>query len=137
MDYICGVKKFLSIILTCLILFQGAGFGMEDMLLFGRLVEHAQYHSENYGDDFLTFLNKHYGELQSDHSEPAADHSEHEELPFQHQSCNHSIAEVILISYEFPLEKPVNAASCETNFFYKNLYDSLETAPVFQPPKMA
>lgn len=110
---------------------------MEDVMLLGRLMEHAQCHSKEYGDDFFTFLNKHYGELKSDHAEYEKHHSDHEKLPFQHQSCNHSITEVILTDSEFPLRKPMIITYSEPNFFYKNLYDSLENATVFQPPKMA
>lgn len=131
------MKKFCSILLTCLILFQGAGFGVEDIFLLGRLMEHAQCHSDEYGDDFFTFLNKHYGELQTEHFESETDHSEHGKLPFQHHNCNHSIAEVVLLDYEFPLEKPMVQPYFEPNFFYKNLYDSLENTSIFQPPKTA
>lgn len=131
------VRKVFSIILTSLILFQGAGFGMEDMLLLGKLAEHARYHSENYGDDFLTFFNKHYGNLRTEHSDDSHEKSEHEKLPFQHHSCNHAIAEVILTEYECPVEKPIGTVFSKPNFFYKNLYNSLEKVSIFQPPKFA
>lgn len=133
------MRKIVALILTFILLFQGAGLGMEDVLLFGRLAEHAQYHSENYGDDFFTFFNKHYGNQRAEHAKNASgEHSDHEELPFQHHACNHSIAEVILTSYEFPLKKIVlTVRSTEQHFYYQNLYASLDRAAIFQPPRLA
>lgn len=132
------VRSVIAILLSFLIYFQGAGLGVDDLLLMGSLIEHAEYHSENHGDDFFTFLNKHYGNQKEQHHQKYEDEQQdHEELPFQHESCNHSIAEVVLVGYQYPLEKPVIVSSPEVNFHYKNLYSSLEKSYIFQPPKVA
>lgn len=121
-----------------LIFTQGAGLGLGDILLVGSLLEHAKYHSETYDDDFLTFLAEHYGSKHADHN-TVHDHQDphHKHLPFQHEHCNHSIAEVIVIAYEFPLAKPVFLKVPETNFYYLDLFSSFEEAPLFQPPRSA
>ncbi len=109
---------------------------MTDIFLFGRFVEHAEYHSENYGDDFFTFFEKHYGTLKIEHQKNHnEDEQEHQELPFQHTSCNHLVAEVILTAFEIPLLKPVISSQTASNFHYQNLYSSLEKSSIFQPPK--
>ncbi|HZW76865.1 MAG TPA: hypothetical protein VFF21_01015 [Flavobacteriaceae bacterium] len=132
------MKNFVAILLSTLILTQGAGLGVGDILLFGRLLEHAQCHSENYGDDFLTFLAEHYGPLYSEHKDAhGEDDSHHKHLPFHHDQCHHSIAEVIVYSYEFPIERAYLPIISDSNFFYLDLHSSFEKTPLFQPPKIA
>ena len=102
------------------------------------LVEHAQFHSDEYGDDFLVFFEKHYGELKTEHQKSHQEEkSQHEKLPFQHNSCNHLLVEVIVIGYEFPLEKSVVSYPANLHFYYQDLYFFLERASIFQPPKIA
>ncbi|MDX1783225.1 MAG: hypothetical protein R3361_03620, partial [Aequorivita vladivostokensis] len=84
------MKTILAISLSFLVLVQSAGLGVNDILLLGRFVEHAEYHSENYGDDFFNFVEKHYGSLKMEHQKNHNEEDEeHEELPFQHISCHH------------------------------------------------
>ena len=111
---------------------------MADIFLIQDLVEHAQYHSEEYGDDFLTFFEKHYGDLKSEHqTNHQEEQSQHEKLPFQHNCCNHLVAEVIIMDYKFTLEKTLVTYQDDPHFYYKNLYFFAERASIFQPPKIA
>lgn len=111
---------------------------MSDVFMLSDLVEHAQYHSEEYGDDFFTFMEKHYGELRAEHQNThSGEKSPHEKLPFQHNSCNHLVAEVIVMGYEFSLEKSVVSYNANPHFYYQDLYSFLERASIFQPPKIA
>ncbi|GAL68343.1 hypothetical protein JCM19301_283 [Jejuia pallidilutea] len=108
----------------------------EDILQLDELLEHAQFHKEEYGDNFFVFLSKHYGELKLDHSKNhQEEQSEHEQLPFQYQGncaliiaffqCNSS-------SHFNPIEV-LNIT--ETNFHYFNLYASLHEEELLQPPR--
>src|SRR5690554_5538412 len=107
----------ISISLSLLVFFQSIGFGVADIFMMSDLVEHAKYHSEEYGDDFLTFFEKHYGELRAEHQQNQKEEkSQHEKLPFQHNSCNHLMAEVIVIGYEFPLKKSVVTSTVKSAF---------------------
>lgn len=111
---------------------------MTDVFMLNDLVEHAQYHSDEFGDDFFTFFEKHYGDLKTEHQKSHQDQkSQHEKLPFQHSHCNHLLAEVIVMGYEFPLEKSGVISSANTHFYYQNLYSYLERASIFQPPQLA
>lgn len=106
--------------------------------MLNDLVEHANYHSEEFGDDFFTFFEKHYGDLKTEHQKnDEKGKSQHENLPFQHNHCNHLLAEVIVLSYEFPLEKSVVSYTANPHFYYQDLYSFLERASIFQPPKIA
>lgn len=132
------MKKIFAITFSFLIFIQGAGLGVGDILLFGRLLEHAQCHSETYGDDFFTFLSKHYGSYPHDHENAhEQEDSKHKELPFQHEHCSHSIAEVVVIGYEGLLPKPNIPPAKEVNFFYLDIFSSFEKEPLFQPPRVA
>jgi hypothetical protein len=132
------VKTIIAISLSFLVFFQSAGLGMSDIFLLGRFVEHAQYHSENYGDDFLTFFEKHYGSLKTDHQKNhKEEEQEHQELPFQHISCHHVLTDVVLVPFEIPIVKvEINKKQLHA-FHYQNLYSSLEKFSIFQPPKFA
>ena len=132
------MKSLFAISFSLLIVFQSVGFGMQDIFMLGRLVQHAEYHSENYGDDYLTFFEKHYGTLKAEHQKNHnEEEQEHQELPFQHTSCNHLVAELILVTFEIPFLKPVISSQTASNFHYQNLYSSLEKSSIFQPPKFA
>lgn len=132
------MKSVVAIALSLLVFFQSAGLGMNDLFLLGRLVEHAEYHSENYGDDFFTFLEKHYGDLKAEHQKNhKEEQQEHEELPFQHLSCHHLLPDVVLMPFDFDLKRAEVAIQDPHRFFYQNLYSSLEKISVFQPPRAA
>ncbi|SRX72937.1 hypothetical protein [Aequorivita antarctica] len=130
------MKIIIAISLSFLVFFQSVGLGMTDIFLFGRFVEHAEYHSENYGDDFFTFFEKHYGSLKTEHQKNHKEEDqEHEELPFQHISCHHVLTDVVLVPFEIPILKAeINTQKSHT-FRYQNLYSSLEKFSIFQPPK--
>lgn len=132
------MKTIVAISLSLLVFVQSLGFSISDIFMINDLVEHAKYHSEEFGDDFFTFFEKHYGDLKTEHQKTHKDEkSQHEKLPFQHNHCNHLLAEVIVIGYEFPLGKSIVYYTADPHFYYKNLYSFLERASIFQPPKIA
>lgn len=132
------MKTIVAISLSFLVFFQSVGIGVSDIFMLKDLVEHAKFHSDEHGDDFVTFFEKHYGDLKAEHQENHKEEkSQHERLPFQHNSCNHLLVEVIVIGYEFPLEKSVVSYPAIPHFYYQNLYSFLERASIFQPPKIS
>lgn len=132
------MTRFVSIWLAMTILFQSANFGMEDMLKMDVLLEHAKFHSEKYGDDFFVFISKHYGEQEAEHSEEHGEEKkDHEQLPFNHQSCSHSLVEFVLNRMDSPLPKLGQDHTTSSNFFYKEPYSLFEKSNIFQPPRQA
>lgn len=132
------MKILVAISLSFLVFFQSVGLSISDVFMFSELVEHSQYHSQEFGDDFFTFFQKHYGDLKAEHQKNHKEEkSQHEKLPFQHNHCNHLMAEVIVISYEFPLDKTVVSYTVNPHFFYQDLYSFQERVSIFQPPKIA
>ena len=59
--------KLFSISLSFLILLQSFGISFNDLSQIDEFIEHAQFHSEQYGDNVFVFISKHYGELKTDH----------------------------------------------------------------------
>ena len=132
------MKTIVAISLSFLVFFQSVGVSIGDIFLLNELVEHAQYHSEEFGDDFFTFFEKHYGDLKAEHNKNHKEEkSQHEKLPFQHNNCNHLLAEGVMLGYEFPLEKSVVTYTANPHFYYQDLYSFLERVSIFQPPKIA
>jgi hypothetical protein len=110
--------------------------GIDDIIQFDELLEHANFHAEKYGDNLLVFISKHYGELKEQHSK---DHQEeqrdHEKLPFQnHCSCS-SIAAVM---YDTALSDliPLQIMDFGTaDFYYQAPVSSLHAKGLLQPPQ--
>ncbi|MCG2419813.1 hypothetical protein K8089_12345 [Aequorivita sp. F47161] len=132
------MKTIIAISLSFLVFFQSLGLGVNDILLLNKLVEHAEYHYENYGDDFFTFFEKHYGSLKAEHEKKHNEEKpEHGELPFQHISCHHVLTDVVLVPYDISILKGEILIRHSHTFYYQNLYSSLERVSIFQPPKFA
>ena len=129
------MSKVFSILFSSIILLQSLNFSFEDLSKVNTLLEHAEFHQENYGDTFLEFVTEHYGKTMFDHQN---EHQEHEELPFKHKhDCNNT-------NYDFTRNNIVNLtrsnenlAQLPLNFFYLESYSSFVKPKVFQPPKSA
>jgi hypothetical protein len=112
---------------------------VEDILQLDELLEHAQFHKQEYGDNFFVFLSKHYGELKLDHSKNHQEEQpEHEQLPFQCQGHSSTfIAYLQFNSSSFFKGIEVLNSKSEANFHYLNLYASLHEEAQLQPPRHA
>jgi hypothetical protein len=130
------VIKLFSILTSCLILIQSLNIDFKDIVQLDELIAHSKFHSETYGDNFFSFIDKHYGELKQEHSiKHHEEKKEHEQLPFDHQSCVHTSVASILIQANIHLLK--NEPIIANNFYYQELYSLFEKTSVFQPPKYA
>lgn len=130
--------RLLAIFLSLSVFSQSVGIVVSDFFMLKDLIEHANFHSEKYGDNFLTFFEKHYGALKAEHQEEHQEEKpQHEKLPFQHNNCNHKLSEVVVVGYDFPIKNTLVSYASEHHFHYKNLYHFLESVPIFQPPKIA
>lgn len=132
------MSKLIAIALSSIILIQSLNFGVDDIAQLDDLIEHAQFHKKEHGDNFLVFLSKHYGELKAEHDkEHHEEKEEHEKLPFQCQGH----ASIIIAS--LPQNSGTNfnefeiLNSLESSFYYLNLYASLHETELLQPPKHA
>lgn len=130
------MAKVFSIALSFLVLFQSFSLDLSDLAHVDELLEHAQFHSEKYGDNFLLFISKHYGELQKEHSKNHKEEKqEHEELPFTNQCCSHAFTAYVLNKIQIPALKSCPIVHFKANFYYLDNYSSIEKFDIFQPPK--
>lgn len=132
------MSKLIAIVLSGFILIQSFHLGAKDFLQIDELIEHAQFHKQEHGDNFFVFISKHYGELKAEHSKNhQEEQSDHEQLPFQFQGNN----SVIIASLPFNNCNSVNIveaiSTSESNFYYLNLYSSLHEKELLQPPRYA
>ena len=130
--------KFTSIAVSLLILVQSFNIHFSDIIELDELIEHAQFHADEYGDNFVVFISKHYGELKAEHSQRHQEEKEeHEQLPFQHQ-CSTTSLSVFVISQltDYPSEIDL-AIDHDSNYFYQASYHYLAQDGLFQPPRHA
>lgn len=130
--------KLTSISVSLLILVQSFNIHFSDIVELDELIEHAQFHAEEYGDNFLVFISKHYGELKAEHSKRhQEEREEHEQLPFQHQ-CQTALLSAFVLNQtpDYPLEIDL-VVDLDSNYFYQVSYHSLAQEGLFQPPQLA
>jgi len=114
---------------------QSASIAASDILQLDELIEHAQFHKQEYGDSFFVFLSKHYGEQKAEHSKNhQEEQKDHEQLPFQYQG--HTLILVALIDSENSLFNTIEIAdSAEFNFHYLSSFSTLHKKGLLQPPR--
>ncbi len=132
------MARLLSIVLSFVILFHSINIHISDVLELDELVEHYQFHSETYGDGFLVFLSKHYGELKTEHHKKhQEEQQEHEELPFQNPCTTASqLVFVQHMTSACRLQKEIAIKKADV-FYYLITYTSLWSDGPFQPPRYA
>lgn len=127
--------KFATLLLSNLILLQSINIDVNTFTKVKVLLEHAHYHQEKYGDNFIEFITEHYVEnefLTTNH------HKEHKNLPFKQNSQN-----LNNILFDFSFYKPSIQVKdkvtlyLKPRYFYKEPHSIFEKKAVFQPPKYA
>ncbi|MCA0131394.1 hypothetical protein [Winogradskyella alexanderae] len=129
------MSKLFVITLSLIILVQSAGIGVNDILQLDELIEHAQFHKQEYGDSFFVFLSKHYGEQKAEHSKNhQEEQKDHEQLPFQYQG--HTLSVIALVNSENSHINTIEITdSTESNFHYVSSFSTLHKKGLLQPPK--
>jgi hypothetical protein len=131
------MDKVFSLLLSALLLVQSVNVEMSDVLGFSDLVDHARFHTEKYGDTLLVFLSKHYGTLEQEHKKVhREEQQEHEELPFNHHACNHTVVPFVLFGKPLPPLRSGSVVDTRPNFFYQESSSSFEKFEIFQPPRL-
>lgn len=131
------MKFFISIVLSTILLVPGMHFGLSDILKTGKLLEHARFHSQEHGDNFVVFIAKHYGDLKEQHEQQHEEEKkEHEKLPVRGEITT-GINLFVPIFSGFPSFKSPVISSSASVFFYKAIYSSPGATAIFQPPRLA
>ncbi|APY08578.1 hypothetical protein BWZ20_09810 [Winogradskyella sp. J14-2] len=132
------MNKLTAILLSSFILIQSFQISIDDIMQLDELIEHAQFHKQEYGDNFFVFLSKHYGELKAEHTEHNhKEQSDHEQLPFQCQGHYVSLLAIVQSPFQPSSDTFEISPTTEANFHYLNLYASISNTQLLQPPRQA
>tara|TARA_R110002167_G_scaffold108803_27_gene277787 strand:- start:6218 stop:6619 length:402 start_codon:yes stop_codon:yes gene_type:complete len=133
------MAKIVSITISVLILLQSFHIGIGEIIEMDELVEHAQFHAEEYGDNFIVFLSKHYGELKAEHNKQhREEQKEHESLPFNHQMHTFSLSVFVLNGdTNFDATTQELVTNTQSEYYYFPSDSSFEDEGPFQPPRQA
>lgn len=128
--------KLASILLSAILLIQGISINTAELQKIGELLEHAQFHKERYGDNFTSFLDKHYGNQKNQHNKEHQDEkNDHEQLPFHH-SGPLVMQPVFLVGSAMPnVMNALLTESQQANYFYRQLHSSLLIREILHPPR--
>lgn len=132
------MSKLLAILLSLIMLTQSLRVDFDDIVQLDELIEHAQFHKAEYGDNFLVFISKHYGELKEDHSKNhQEEEKEHEQLPFQCHDHVPSISSFVIQNDYLKIETFEYFALKDSRFHYQPSESTLHKKGLLQPPKHA
>ena len=132
------MNKVLSICISGLILLQSFGIHYADIVQLDEFMEHAQFHSEQYGDNIIVFISKHYGELKADHQrEHQEEKKDHEKLPFNHHSSVSSVTALVNNAFKADFNLPEFSEYKAQDFYYQAPSSSLHTEGILQPPRQS
>ncbi len=125
--------------LSLLLLLQSAHITLTDLAGLDELMEHARYHQQAFGDNFITFLSKHYGDQKEDHAQKHQEEKpQHEQLPFQQMTHMMGINAFVLrqpvLDWVLP---PDPSGDPQPNFYYFRPGYSGFQSGIFQPPRQA
>lgn len=128
--------KIFSILLSGLIFFQGFSMNFQDFSKFKIMVEHLDFHQENFNESVMDFVSIHYGSNKILHSNEHEHNDEHENLPFKKDSkTSENIPIVYVINNSSIKINNNNLSELSVNFFYKEMHSTFEKPNVFQPPR--
>lgn len=118
---------------------QSFGVHYDDIVQLDELIAHAKFHSEQYGDNIVVFLSKHYGELKAEHQR---DHQEekkdHEKLPFNHSNTSHTcVADIFINSYKADYNVEDFLEYSAANFHYHAPTSTVHAQGILQPPRIS
>ncbi|MEE9348852.1 MAG: hypothetical protein V3U80_02265 [Flavobacteriaceae bacterium] len=130
--------KLASLLFSTLFFFQSANIHFGDVLQLREFIEHANLHQEKYGDSFLTFVSKHYGDLKESHKEQHQEEEKnHKHAPIHHDCASQSIQiDVLLDFYTITFKTNPFIDSKKTNFYYQDEFSTFEKQKIFQPPRL-
>lgn len=132
------VNKLFSIALSFIILMQSFGIRINDITQIDEFIEHAQFHSEQYGDNVFVFISKHYGKLKLNHDKEHQEEKEdHEQLPFHHQSHAFLVLALVLNTDKPELSIVEFSESNTHKFYYQAASSSLHSEGLLQPPRLS
>ncbi len=110
---------------------QSIHMGADDIAKIPELMEHYQEHQKKYGDDLISFINKHYGEDKDKHE--SQEKEEHHDLPFHHS--HHVCIDMKVDVPTLQIELKEHIENSKDYFVYRAPHTIAGANPILQPPK--
>ncbi|WP_081210991.1 hypothetical protein [Salegentibacter sediminis] len=129
------MKQLTVIYLSITLLLQGFNPGLKDLVRVGDMLQHFEYHSQNYGDSFTEFFSKHYGAAKEAHQQDEDKDHEHKNLPFNHQTSVQIALALFIQQDKISLRKLPPEKKHSLNFIYKEGHSIPCNTDIFQPPR--
>ncbi len=130
--------KLISIALSALIFIQSFQVDLGDLVQFDELIEHAQFHNTEYGDSFMVFIAKHYGDSKTEHNKRhQEEQQDHEQLPFQHNSLIVGFSAFVLNDARVQIDNELTLDQRRASFFYQLQDYECYKSGILQPPQQA
>ncbi len=130
------MMRLISIALALTLTMQSVQLSLADIARMDDLVEHMQFHREQYGDDLAGFFAKHYGDdREAHHEEHEEERPQHDQLPFQHLGTFITFQTVDFNKTLILGNPEISEYRSEANFHYCLRLPSPFTTSIFQPPK--
>lgn len=109
---------------------------MADILHFDDLIEHAEFHEDEFGDDWFRYYTKHFGAESESHI--ANEHNDkHEKLP-NHDHFNLTTVQIFVLATNSDLALNNSFQIQETaDYSYLEMVSTFVGNDIFQPPIFA
>lgn len=131
------IKFFASMLLSGLILLQGLNIHVKDILDLQTFLQHLEYHQSADGDNFYSFLEKHYGLKMAEHEhEDGSNDEKHDKLPFKDKAYNNTVSFLMVTAGNSSQNLISPTISSKSTFFYQDNYSFLDQTDIFQPPRI-
>ena len=131
------MKEFVVTYLAALILFQGIFANTDILFEASELIEDYQLHKVKYGDDFSTFISKHFGDLKESHQKQHQKENEKHNHPIQNNTGNSYQIDYTISASFVIMKNEIEINSTTSNFHYADLFSKFEKQKIFQPPRLA
>ncbi len=130
--------KLFSIVFSTLFFIQSANIHFDDVLQFREFIEHANLHKDKYGDSFMVYVSKHYGELKESHKEQhQEEEKDHKHTPIHHDCAAQTQIDVLFSAFSFSFKTTKFIESSKTTFYYQDKFSTFEKQKIFQPPQFS
>jgi len=131
------MQKGLITYLAIFILFQSMFTNINILFEITEMVEDYKLHQTKYGDNFATFISKHFGDLKESHKEQHKEEHKHHNHPI-HSELNSMVYEVcVLQQCDFSINTMIKIISRTDNFYYQDKFSTFEKQKIFQPPQLS
>jgi len=121
-----------------LIFIQSFNISLTDFSKLQIMIDHLDYHQDNFDESFGDFVAIHYGSDKILHDDDHEHDNEHEKLPFKNDNhiTQHISTDFIFTNTNINFDI-YSGIEIPFNFHYKESLSQYEKSRILQPPRLA